>query len=107
MVISSVSSTFSINTSHSGLLSLEPLGHELQTQIEVPIPCSLHGHQLPCHQVTNFLDLPALRRRQPPYMVLRFRCSWLDILCFILRESYIFVNIKYLMELEENNSMRI
>ena len=43
MVISSVSSTFSINTSHSGLLSLEPLGHELQTQIEVPIPCSLHG----------------------------------------------------------------
>ncbi|KHN31382.1 Hypothetical protein glysoja_023036, partial [Glycine soja] len=25
----------------------------------------------PCHQVTNFLDLPALGRRQPPYMVLR------------------------------------
>ncbi|KAL8116117.1 hypothetical protein AgCh_022567 [Apium graveolens] len=29
------------------------------------------GHRLPCHQVTNFLDLPALGRRQPPYMVLR------------------------------------
>ncbi|PPR80826.1 hypothetical protein GOBAR_AA39889 [Gossypium barbadense] len=26
------------------------------------------GHRLPCHQVTNFLDLPALGRRQPPYM---------------------------------------
>ncbi|KAK9081055.1 hypothetical protein Scep_031050 [Stephania cephalantha] len=29
------------------------------------------GRRLPCHQVTNFLDLPALGRRQPPYMVLR------------------------------------
>ncbi|KAL0902958.1 hypothetical protein M5K25_028351 [Dendrobium thyrsiflorum] len=27
------------------------------------------GRRLPCHQVTNFLDLPALGRRQPPYMV--------------------------------------
>ncbi|CAN6452617.1 unnamed protein product [Victoria cruziana] len=26
------------------------------------------GRRLPCHQVTNFLDLPALGRRQPPYM---------------------------------------
>ncbi|KAJ7941265.1 Cell wall-associated hydrolase, partial [Quillaja saponaria] len=24
------------------------------------------GRRLPCHQVTNFLDLPALGRRQPP-----------------------------------------
>ncbi|KAK2349547.1 hypothetical protein QL285_099129 [Trifolium repens] len=24
------------------------------------------GRQLPCHQVTNFLNLPALGRRQPP-----------------------------------------
>ncbi|KAF2942646.1 hypothetical protein DAI22_02g011600 [Oryza sativa Japonica Group] len=29
------------------------------------------GRRLPCHQFTNFLDLPALGRRQPPYMVLR------------------------------------
>ncbi|KAK4724291.1 hypothetical protein R3W88_027070 [Solanum pinnatisectum] len=29
------------------------------------------GHRLPCHQVTNFLNLPALCRRQRPYMVLR------------------------------------
>ena len=28
------------------------------------------GRRLPCHQFTNFLDLPALGRRQPPYMVL-------------------------------------
>ncbi|ERN19185.1 hypothetical protein AMTR_s00061p00179720 [Amborella trichopoda] len=27
--------------------------------------------RFPCHQVTNFLDLLALGRRQPPYMVLR------------------------------------
>ncbi|KAL2933506.1 Uncharacterized protein RDABS01_016625, partial [Bienertia sinuspersici] len=26
------------------------------------------GRRLPYHQVTNFLDLPALGRRQPPYM---------------------------------------
>ncbi|KAL8498536.1 hypothetical protein ACS0TY_021750 [Phlomoides rotata] len=26
------------------------------------------GHRLPCHQVTNFLNLPALGMRQPPYM---------------------------------------
>ena len=25
------------------------------------------GRRLPCHQVTNFLNLPALGRRQPPY----------------------------------------
>ncbi|WOG85093.1 hypothetical protein DCAR_0104280 [Daucus carota subsp. sativus] len=25
------------------------------------------GRRLPCHQVTNFLDLPALGRRQPPW----------------------------------------
>ncbi|XP_019255151.1 PREDICTED: uncharacterized protein LOC109233740 [Nicotiana attenuata] len=38
-----------------------------------------HGRRLPCHQVTNFLDLPALGRRQPPYMVLRLcgdLCFW-------------------------------
>ncbi|KAK9166694.1 hypothetical protein Scep_001885 [Stephania cephalantha] len=29
------------------------------------------GRRLPSHQVTNFLDLPAPERRQPPYMVLR------------------------------------
>ena len=29
------------------------------------------GSQLPCHQVTNFLDLSALGRCQPPYMVLQ------------------------------------
>ncbi|RZB47203.1 putative protein ORF91 [Glycine soja] len=29
------------------------------------------GCRLPCHQVTNFLDLPALGRRQSPYMILR------------------------------------
>ncbi|KAI5570982.1 hypothetical protein BDE02_11G062600, partial [Populus trichocarpa] len=37
------------------------------------------GRRLPCHQVTNFLDLPALGRRQPPYMVLqlcRDLCFW-------------------------------
>ncbi|KAG9438625.1 hypothetical protein H6P81_021430 [Aristolochia fimbriata] len=37
------------------------------------------GRRLPCHQVTNFLDLPALGRRQPPYVVLRLRgdlCFW-------------------------------
>ncbi|KAK5838493.1 hypothetical protein PVK06_007223 [Gossypium arboreum] len=37
------------------------------------------GRRLPCHQVTNFLDLPALGRRQPPYMVLRLcgdLCFW-------------------------------
>ncbi|TMW95474.1 hypothetical protein EJD97_008774 [Solanum chilense] len=28
------------------------------------------GRCLSCHQVTNFLDLPALGRRQPPCMVL-------------------------------------
>ncbi|CAK9227505.1 unnamed protein product [Sphagnum troendelagicum] len=35
--------------------------------------------QLPCHQVTNFLNLPALGRRQPPHMVLRLcgnLCFW-------------------------------
>ena len=38
------------------------------------------GRRLPCHQFTNFLDLPALGRRQPPYMVLRLcgdLCFWL------------------------------
>ncbi|KAG2642311.1 hypothetical protein PVAP13_2KG284596 [Panicum virgatum] len=37
------------------------------------------GRRLPCHQFTNFLDLPALGRRQPPYMVLRLcgdMCFW-------------------------------
>ena len=37
------------------------------------------GRQLPCHQFTNFLNLPALGRRQPPYMVLRLcgdLCFW-------------------------------
>ncbi|KEH29749.1 signal anchor, putative [Medicago truncatula] len=37
------------------------------------------GRRLPCHQVTNFLNLPALGRRQPPYMVLRLcgdLCFW-------------------------------
>ncbi|KAL5573227.1 hypothetical protein UlMin_022824 [Ulmus minor] len=37
------------------------------------------GRRLPCHQVTNFLDLPALGRHQPPYMVLRLcgdLCFW-------------------------------
>ncbi|CAN1828593.1 hypothetical protein LINPERHAP1_LOCUS32281, partial [Linum perenne] len=37
------------------------------------------GRRLPCHQVTNFLDLPALGRRQPPYMVLQLcgdLCFW-------------------------------
>ncbi|KAH0448927.1 hypothetical protein IEQ34_022727 [Dendrobium chrysotoxum] len=29
------------------------------------------SRRLPCHQVNKFLDLPALGRRQPPYMVLR------------------------------------
>lgn len=46
MVISPVSPTFQINTSHSGFLSFDisnPLDQELQTQIELPIPCSLHG----------------------------------------------------------------
>ncbi|KAL1344970.1 hypothetical protein AAHE18_08G083000 [Arachis hypogaea] len=38
------------------------------------------GRRLPCHQVTNFLDLPALGRRQPPYMVLRL-CG---DLCFLV-----------------------
>ncbi|KAL4287157.1 hypothetical protein AHAS_Ahas19G0158100 [Arachis hypogaea] len=28
------------------------------------------GHRLPCHQVTNFLELPALGWRQPPYLVI-------------------------------------
>ncbi|KAK5776522.1 hypothetical protein PVK06_044482 [Gossypium arboreum] len=40
------------------------------------------GHRLPCHQVTNFLDLPALGRRQPPYMVLRLcgdLCFWITL----------------------------
>ncbi|KAI4300018.1 hypothetical protein L6164_033438 [Bauhinia variegata] len=35
--------------------------------------------QLPCHQVTNFLNLLALGRRQPPYMVLQLcgdLCFW-------------------------------
>ncbi|KAD4385163.1 hypothetical protein E3N88_25331 [Mikania micrantha] len=39
------------------------------------------GRRLPCHQVTNFLDLPALGRRQPPYMVLRLcgdLCFWIS-----------------------------
>ncbi|KAK8331418.1 hypothetical protein V6Z11_A10G073700, partial [Gossypium hirsutum] len=37
------------------------------------------GRRLPCHQVTNFLDLLALDRRQPPYMVLQLcgdLCFW-------------------------------
>ena len=37
------------------------------------------GRRLPCHQVTNSLDLPALGMRQPPYMVLRLcgdLCFW-------------------------------
>ncbi|KAG9438715.1 hypothetical protein H6P81_021347 [Aristolochia fimbriata] len=41
------------------------------------------GRRLPCHQVTNFLDLPALGRRQPPYVVLRLRgdlCFWYPLL---------------------------
>ncbi|KAJ6871704.1 hypothetical protein NC652_037151 [Populus alba x Populus x berolinensis] len=42
------------------------------------------GRWLPCHQVTNFLDLPALGRRQPPYMVLRL-CE--DQCFFLLRPS--------------------
>ncbi|GFP95005.1 uncharacterized protein orf91, partial [Phtheirospermum japonicum] len=35
--------------------------------------------RLPCHQVTNFLDLPPLGRRQPTYMILRLcgdLCFW-------------------------------
>ncbi len=35
--------------------------------------------RLPCHQVNNFLDLPALGRRQPLYMLLRLcedLCFW-------------------------------
>ncbi|KAK7296091.1 hypothetical protein VNO77_50775 [Canavalia gladiata] len=42
------------------------------------------GRRLPCHQVTNFLDLPALGRRQPPYMVLRL-CG--DLCFCLLRPS--------------------
>ncbi|AES86353.1 hypothetical protein MTR_4g006070 [Medicago truncatula] len=42
------------------------------------------GRRLPCHQVTNFLNLPALGRRQPPYMVLRL-CG--DLCFCLLRPS--------------------
>jgi len=37
------------------------------------------GYRLLCHQVTNFLNLPALGMHQPPYMVLRLcrnLCFW-------------------------------
>ncbi|PKU72113.1 Uncharacterized protein ORF91 [Dendrobium catenatum] len=40
------------------------------------------GRGLPYHQVTNFLDLPALGRRHPQYMVLRLcgdLCFWQTI----------------------------
>ncbi|TYH12561.1 hypothetical protein ES288_A06G077800v1 [Gossypium darwinii] len=53
--------------------------HYLRTVI---VTAAVHwgfGRRLPCHQVTNFLDLPALGRRQPPYMVLRLcgdLCFW-------------------------------
>ncbi|CAI0394413.1 unnamed protein product [Linum tenue] len=37
------------------------------------------GRPLPCHYAPNFLDLPTLGRRQPPYMVLGLcgdLCFW-------------------------------
>ncbi|KAL4014869.1 hypothetical protein IC575_027088 [Cucumis melo] len=43
----------------------------LKTVIVTTVVHQGFGRRLPCHQVTNFLDLPALGRRQPPYMVLR------------------------------------
>ncbi|KAI5424420.1 hypothetical protein KIW84_030564 [Lathyrus oleraceus] len=42
------------------------------------------GRLLPCHQDTNFLKLPAVGRRQPPYMVLRL-CG--DLCFCLLRPS--------------------
>jgi len=51
----------------------------LRTVIVTAAVHRVFGRRLPCHQVTNFLDLPALGRRQPPYMVLRLcgdLCFW-------------------------------
>uniref|UniRef100_A0A3Q7J5U1 Uncharacterized protein n=1 Tax=Solanum lycopersicum TaxID=4081 RepID=A0A3Q7J5U1_SOLLC len=43
--------------------------HHLRT---VKVTSAVHRvFGLPYHQVTNFLDLPALDRLQPPYMILR------------------------------------
>ncbi|KAF2913194.1 hypothetical protein DAI22_10g165805 [Oryza sativa Japonica Group] len=53
-------------------LSLGP--REFRYLRTVIVTAAVHrgfGRRLPCHQFTNFLDLPALGRRQPPYMVLR------------------------------------
>ncbi|KAG4151867.1 hypothetical protein ERO13_D04G096660v2, partial [Gossypium hirsutum] len=51
----------------------------LRTVIVTTTVHQVFGRRLPCHQVTNFLDLPALGRRQPPNMVLRLcgdLCFW-------------------------------
>ncbi|PUZ60970.1 hypothetical protein GQ55_4G228000 [Panicum hallii var. hallii] len=53
-------------------LSLGP--REFRYLRTVMVTAAVHrgfGRRLPCHQFTNFLDLPTLGRRQPPYMVLR------------------------------------
>ncbi len=45
----------------------------------VIVTTAVHWGRLPCHQVTHFLNLPALGRHQPPYMVLRLcgdLCFW-------------------------------
>ncbi|KAK7321891.1 hypothetical protein VNO80_35352 [Phaseolus coccineus] len=56
-----------------------PVGPGTRTVIVTAAVHRGFGRRLPCHQVTNFLDLPALGRRQPPYMVLRLcgdLCFW-------------------------------
>uniref|UniRef100_A0A7N0TF89 Uncharacterized protein n=1 Tax=Kalanchoe fedtschenkoi TaxID=63787 RepID=A0A7N0TF89_KALFE len=62
---------------------LEPLSERKPRSLRLSCGYGLRspgfGLWLPCHQVTNFLDLPALGRRQPPYMVLRLcgdLCFW-------------------------------
>ncbi|TYH10432.1 hypothetical protein ES288_A07G176000v1, partial [Gossypium darwinii] len=58
------------------------LGKEFRYLRTVIVTAVVHrgfDRRLLCHQVTNFLDLPALGRRQPPYMVLRLcgdLCFW-------------------------------
>jgi hypothetical protein len=58
------------------------LDNEFRYLRTVIVTAAVHrgfGRQLLCKQITNFLHLPALGRRQPPYIVLRLcgdLCFW-------------------------------
>ncbi|KAG5007092.1 hypothetical protein JHK82_025017 [Glycine max] len=62
------------NMSISPSLSPRQCPNHYAFHADVIVTVAVHrgfGHRIPCHLVTNFLDLPALGRCQPPYMVLR------------------------------------